>query len=86
MNKSILFTHPAETQLSNIDSIDSFNYIIDKLLFFCKSARPHGWFGTSPQKREDLNKQAQIIENLYEAKRFINEMYSLHSSTISIFL
>ena len=68
--------------MSEIDSIDSFNYIIDKLLFFCKSARPYGWFGTSPQKKEDLNKQAQIIENLYEAKRFINEMYSLHSSSI----
>ncbi len=71
--------------MSEIDSIDSFNYIIDKLLFFCKSARPHGWFGASPQKYDDLNKQDQIIENLGEAKRFINEMYNLHSSTIRYF-
>lgn len=67
---------------SEIDSIDSFNYIINKLLVFFKGARPHGWFGASPQKYDDLNKQAQIIENLGEAKRFINEMYSQNSSTI----
>ena len=67
---------------SEIDSINSFNYIINKLLVFFKGARHHGWFGASPQKYDDLNKQDQIIENLGEAKRFINEMYNQHSSTI----
>ncbi|MDM1072154.1 hypothetical protein HX001_06550 [Empedobacter brevis] len=70
---------PIENEIVNIES---FTYAIDKLINFMKGIRPNGWLGISPQKQDDLDKANQIVENLYKAKRFIEDMYSKHKSII----
>ena len=72
-------------EYAEIDSIEAFIYHMNQLTFFMASIRPKGWLGESPQRREDLVKAHQYLQNLHETKSFIKEMYEKNKDYIKRF-